>query len=248
MGVPRTSPLGQIRVGCAGWTIPRGAAAQFAPEGSHLERYSRVFNFCEMNSSFYRPHREKTWSRWAASVPDGFLFSVKAPRTITHDARLNCEPDLLLEFLRQVRHLSDRLGPLLFQLPPSLTFDLEVARRFLDLLREHHLGQVVWEPRHASWFEAGVESLLREYRIARVAADPACVSAASTPGGDESLAYFRLHGSPRVYYSSYSDEFLDSLAVKLVGLAAAAPACCVFDNTALGFAAENALALNRKIA
>jgi uncharacterized protein YecE (DUF72 family) len=154
---------------------------------------------------------------------------------------------VLLEFLRQVRHLDDRLGPLLFQLPPSLAFDLEVARRFLDLLREHHLGQVVWEPRHATWFDVQVELLLREYKITRVAADPACVPAAGMPGGDESLAYFRLHGSPRVYYSSYSDEFLDSLAVQLVGLAAAAPACCVFDNTALGFAAENGLALKRKV-
>ena len=73
-----------IRVGCAGWNIPRQSIAHFELEGSHLERYSRTFSCCEINSSFYRAHKYETWERWSASVPQDFRFSVKLPRTITH--------------------------------------------------------------------------------------------------------------------------------------------------------------------
>ena len=236
-----------IRVGTAGWTIPRLAAEHFSSDGSHLERYSREFSCCEINSSFYRSHKIQTWERWARSVPEGFLFSVKAPKAITHEARLNCGSELLLPFLRQVGYLGEKLGPVLFQLPPSLGFDSVVARRFLASLRSHFSGEVVWEARHASWFESGVDALLLEYKVARVAADPACVAGAGLPGGVETLAYFRLHGSPRVYYSSYSDEYLTELAGRLVQLAAGASVWCVFDNTASGAAAENALALESKL-
>ena len=114
------------------------------------------------------------------------------------------------------------------------------------MLRSHFSGDVVWEARHASWFEGGVDALLLEYKIARVAADPACVAAAGSSGGVETLAYFRLHGSPRVYYSSYSDEYLTELAGRLVRLAGAS-VWCVFDNTASGAAAENALALEAQV-
>jgi uncharacterized protein YecE (DUF72 family) len=236
-----------IRIGTAGWTIPRLAAEHFSWDGSHLERYSRVFSCCEINSSFYRPHKIQTWERWARSVPEGFLFSVKAPKAITHEARLNCGRELLLPFLQQVGYLGEKRGPVLFQLPPSLEFESSVARRFVASLREHYSGEIVWEARHASWFEGGVDALLLEYKVARVAADPACVAAAGLPGGVAGLAYFRLHGSPRVYYSSYSDDYLTELAGRLVRLAAGASVWCVFDNTASGAAAENALALEGKV-
>src|SRR5271154_6912452 len=170
---------GRIRIGCAGWNVPRDGAAQFASGGSHLERYSRVFNGCEINSSFYRPHKNSTWERWGNSVPTEFQFSVKAPRTITHELRLNCSAEILQAFLKQVAFLHDRLGPLLFQLPPSLRFEPATARNFLALLRELYSGEVVWEPRHVSWFDSDANDLLREFHVARVAADPACVPAAS---------------------------------------------------------------------
>jgi uncharacterized protein YecE (DUF72 family) len=236
-----------IRIGTAGWTIPRLAAGHFSSDGTHLERYSRVFSCGEINSSFYRPHKIQTWERWARSVPDGFLFSVKAPKAITHEARLNCGSELLLPFLQQVGYLGEKFGPVLLQLPPSLEFDSAVARRFLASLREHYSGEIVWEARHARWFESGVDALLLEYKFARVAADPACVAAAGLPGGVETLAYFRLHVSPRVHYSSYSDEYLTKLAGQFVRLAARPSAWCVFDNTASGAAGENALALQAKV-
>jgi uncharacterized protein YecE (DUF72 family) len=76
-----------IRPGCAGWALPPGVDPRFAGARSHLERYSRVFPVTEINSSFHRPHRDSTYARWADATPEGFRFSVKIPKTITHGAR-----------------------------------------------------------------------------------------------------------------------------------------------------------------
>jgi uncharacterized protein YecE (DUF72 family) len=236
-----------VRVGCAGWNIPQHVAAHFGPSGSHLQRYSQGFSCCEINSSFYRPHKKETWERWANSVPCGFRFSVKAPKTITHEAKLNCSSELLSVFLEQLNYLGERLGPVLFQLPPSLEFDQAGARKFLSLLRKDFRGDVVWEPRHASWFEDRCDNLLKEFHIARVAADPGCVPASTRPGGLGSLVYFRLHGSPRRYFSAYSSHYLNELAAQLTNLAIVGRAWCIFDNTASGYAVQNAFELMGKL-
>ncbi len=212
-----------------------------------MERYSQVFNSCEINSSFYRPHKKETWERWARSVPAGFRFSVKAPRTITHEAKLNCSCGMLSAFYQQINFLGDKLRPVLIQLPPSLEFDPAGTRKFLTMLRKSHSGDVVWEPRHESWFDEYADDLLKEFAIARVAADPACVPAAIRPGGLASLAYFRLHGSPRRYYSAYTNDFLNMLSAQLANLATRARVWCVFDNTASGAAIQNARELTAKL-
>src|ERR1700722_8862593 len=122
-----------VRIGCAGWNIPRQNLPHFQVEGTHLERYARTFNCCEINSSFYRSHKSSTWERWAASVPNDFQFAVKVPRTITHDVELKCEPGDLTAFLKQVGFLGHKLGVLLVQLPPSGIFDPIIAKRFFTL-------------------------------------------------------------------------------------------------------------------
>lgn len=236
-----------IRVGCAGWQVPRLYNAQFESEGTHLERYSRKFNCCEINSSFYRPHRYSTWERWSASVPKGFRFSVKVPRTITHDVELKCNPEDLTAFLTQTSFLGEKLGPLLVQLPPSCVFDYGVAKHFFALLRELHAGDVVLEARHRTWFDTRADDLLEQFRIGGVAADPACVLAAGQPTGFGQLVYFRLHGSPQRYYSSYSSEFLKAMAIQLADLAIRSRVWCIFDNTAAGHATSNAHQLNAEI-
>lgn len=243
----RTFSRQPVRVGCAGWNIPRQTTSHFASKGSHLERYSQSFNCCEINSSFYRPHKKETWQRWARSVPAGFRFSVKAPRTITHEAKLNCTSEILSAFLEQIKFLGEKLGPVLIQLPPSLEFDHARARKFLSLLRGRFSGDVVWEPRHISWFENEVDDFLKEFQIARVAADPACVPDAARPGGLARLAYFRLHGSPRRYFSAYSSDYLIRLVAQLASLDARARIWCIFDNTAFGAAIPNALELLAKV-
>jgi uncharacterized protein YecE (DUF72 family) len=148
-----------------------------------------------------------------------------------------------------VRGLGGRLGPLLVQLPPSLALHRETAEEFLVMLRERHAGDVVCEPRHDSWFTVEGDALLTAYQVARVGADPARRPAAALPGGWPTPVYLRLHGSPRMYYSDYSGDELRRVAELLRGRRAAGTVdCwCVFDNTALGAATGNALALARMV-
>ena len=231
-----------IRVGTAGWSIPKEVAAAFPTEGSHLERYAQVFGAVEINSSFYRPHRRTTYERWAASVPQTFRFAVKVPKAITHEHRLRAAGEPLDQFLSEVGGLGSKLGPLLVQLPPSLAFEPGVADRFLEELRRHMEGQIACEPRHRSWFMPEVEGLLDRLRIGRVAADPAPAPGADQPGGWAGLTYYRLHGSPRVYYSSYNDAAIHAVMDRLSLRAAEGSACwCIFDNTAAFAATGNAL-------
>ena len=235
-----------LRIGTAGWTLPRAHAHLFPPEGTHLQRCASVLPCVEINSSFHRPHQRKTWERWAASTPEGFRFSLKLPKTITHEAQLaNCGA-LLQSFLDQARGLGPKLGPLLVQLPPKLVFDEGLAHEFLTTLRELHVGPVALEPRHASWFTPPVDRLLRGFEVARVAADPPKASpAAGNPGGWQGLRYWRLHGAPRTYYSDYSDAWLQQLAERLREPSQAGETWVIFDNTALGHATGNALRLRQ---
>lgn len=122
-----------------------------------------------------------------------------------------------------------------------MEFDAAVAGRFLELFQDLHSGSFVLEPRHQSWFEKGSEDLLNRFHIARVAADPALVPSAAEPGGWRSLVYFRLHGTPRVYYSAYPSEFLQKLVVQISSIAQMSTVWCIFDNTAAGAATANAL-------
>jgi uncharacterized protein YecE (DUF72 family) len=233
-----------IRVGTAGWGLPRQWRDRFPPDGSYLERYAARFDAVEINSSFYRPHRRAVYERWATSVPPDFRFAVKLPRAITHDQRLVAADVLLDVFLDDARGLGERLGPLLVQLPPSLAFDAETAGEFFATLRGMHDGDVVCEPRHDSWFGADAEALLLAHRVARAGADPARCEAAAHPGAWPGLAYLRLHGSPQMYYSSYEPERIRHVAEVLRAHRAAGAECwCVFDNTTLGAATGNALEL-----
>lgn len=170
-------------IGTAGWTIPRQNAAAFPAEGTALERYSQVFGGVEVNSSFHRAHRTSTWARWAASVPDRFRFAVKIPKTITHQAKLTDAERLIAQFAQEVAPLGAKLAVLLVQLPPKLAFDARVAERFFASLRGSIDAGIVCEPRNASWFADEADSMLRQARVARAAADPALGTAAAVPGG-----------------------------------------------------------------
>ncbi|WP_201839810.1 DUF72 domain-containing protein [Microvirga zambiensis] len=232
----------RIYVGTAAWAIPKQYDNAFPSEGSHLVRYANRFDSVEINSSFYRPHRVSTYQRWAGDVPEHFRFAVKMPRTITHEYRLRDVDEPLQRFLGEIAGLGSKLGPVLIQLPPSLKFDPKGMRSFVERLRRSFNGDVVCEPRHASWFIADVDAFLIEYRIARVAADPKPHPSAGTPGGWTGLVYYRLHGSPRMYYSAYSQESIAQTARTLEDHASAGRAAwCIFDNTAAFAATGDAL-------
>ena len=180
-------------------------------------------------------------------MPRAFRFSVKIPSAITHEQQLTASAKLLRTFLAEIEPLGQRLGCLLVQLPPTLEFDARVARTFFTVLRKEFDRGVALEPRHASWFGDGDHRLLNKFRVARVAADPPRAEGDGEPGGWPGLAYFRLHGSPRIYYSSYEDDALDALAATLRTLQRRRiPTWCIFDNTTLGAATGNALSLLKR--
>lgn len=240
---------GPPRVGVAGWSIHKSAAGLFPALGTHLERYAAVFNAVEIDSSFYREHRVATYQRWAASVPPDFRFSAKVPKEITHVRRLVACEALIEAFVPGPAALGDRAGPLIVQLPPSLAFDPAVAGQFFAAFRTHWPGPLVCEPRHASWFTGEGDALLAAHRVGRIGADPACVPAAAEPGGSLDAIYWRLHGSPRTYYSAYPREVLAAIAgaVERAG-ARSGEVWCILDNTALGEAARDASELVRLLA
>ena len=232
-----------INIGTAGWNISSTLAQQFGSGGTHLERYASVMNCTEINSSFYRPHQRKTWQRWALAVPAGFKFAVKAPKAITHTAKLRNCGSLLADFFEQISGLENKLGPVLFQFPPSHTFDLPVVQDFLGTVREIHGGRIAIEPRNASWFTLVADRLFREFTVSRVASDPAKGSPlAAKPAGDMNLRYFRLHGSPRIYWSAYDAVQTENLATRLLAYDSG-ESWVIFDNTAAGEALKNALEL-----
>lgn len=232
-----------VIVGTAGWSIPSAEAGQFGDGMSALERYATRLNGVEINSSFYRPHRPSTWARWRDAVPADFKFSVKLPKAVSHDARLVDCADVLARFLDEVHGLDGKLAVLLLQLPPSLAFQATVVEDFLSLLTAATFASVACEPRHASWFEPEVDALLDRLRVTRVAADPPRDPASARPGGRRDLAYWRWHGSPIIYRSSYDAERLTALA-QSIREDGAAETWCVFDNTAASAAIGNALTLD----
>lgn len=236
----------QVTIGTAGWSIPRAVADRFPAEGSSLERYAARFNAVEINSSFHRPHRAGTWQRWGSSVPAGFRFAVKLPKTITHLHKL-AECDALLDaFAGEAGALGPALAVLLVQLPPSLAFSKPVAEPFFVNMKSRFGAAIACEPRHSSWFDPDADAMLADLGVARVAADPAICAAAAVPGGWRGLAYVRLHGSPRMYRSSYDDRLL-TITDQLRGYARAADCWCMFDNTASSAATPDALALQALI-
>jgi len=237
-------PSDRILIGTAGWNLPRAEQHHFPSIGSHLERYASRFAAVEINSSFHRSHKPAIWARWRDAVPPGFQFSVKMPKAITHTARLDVSGDVIAAFLAEISVLETKLGCLLVQLPPSLVYDATIVGRFFGNLQEQTAVPIACEPRHPSWFAPDADELLHRFGIARVAADPARVPAAAEPGGSRHLSYFRLHGSPKVYYSAYPDEFINHLADRVQQETEQDRVVwCIFDNTILGAAARNALDL-----
>lgn len=230
-----------IRIGCAGWSIASRDAALFGTGDSMLARYATRFDAVEINSSFYRPHRATTYARWADSVPAGFRFSVKLPKTVTHEARLRGCGATLDDFFAAAGGLGDKLDCVLVQLPPSLAFDARIAATFFAMLARRWSGRVACEARHASWLEPRADALLARHHIARVAADPARHLRDAQPGGSARFAYWRLHGHPKIYYSDYDAEALARIAADV--RAGPGHAWIVFDNTAAGHAIPNAAAL-----
>jgi uncharacterized protein YecE (DUF72 family) len=233
-----TSSPSDVLIGTAGWSIPEAVRDRFPEGDSLLARYAVVFPAVEINTSFYRPHQPSTYLRWAASTPAEFRFCVKIPKAISHERRLVGCDQRLQRFLFEVSHLGERLGCLLLQLPGSLAYQPQMLE-FFESLRRLYAGMVALEPRHASWREPATRSLFDALGISLVHPDPDPLELAHVACRFPS--YLRLHGSPRMYDSPYSNEAIACYAEEMRRPGGAR--WCIFDNTRLGQATSNALLL-----
>lgn len=235
-----------VYAGCAGWSLPKKYQKYFPGEGTHLEKYSKSLNAVEINTTFYKLHKDITYAKWASSVPADFRFSVKASREITHDKRLE-DTSLVKSFIKSIENLGEKLDVILFQLPPGLEFDENVAKSFFSSLRKIYNGNVVVEARHESWFEEPPEELMKEFRISRAAVDPPLFKVDHKPGAWQGFRYLRLHGSPKKYYSRYAEEYIKELSDIINSYSRESDVWCIFDNTAAGEGVLNALELTREL-
>jgi uncharacterized protein YecE (DUF72 family) len=198
-----------VLVGTSGYNYPEWRGS-FYPEkfstAKMLEYYAARFATVEINYTFYRMPTEKLLAGWAAGTPDNFRFTLKAPRRITHDSKLQRCEDLLHGFCRTARTLGPKLGALLFQLPPTYKKDAAVLRSFLELLPE--ATTAAFEFRHPSWFDMEIFDALRERKIALCVADSEKLSAPVEITAP--YAYFRLRDE------GYQQDDLERWA-KIVG-------------------------------
>jgi uncharacterized protein YecE (DUF72 family) len=181
----------RVLVGTSGYNYPEWRGS-FYPEKFSTDKmlafYAERFKTVEINYTFYRMPTEKLLAGWAAGTPDGFSFTLKAPRRITHDAKLQRCEDLVQAFCRTARTLGPKLAVLLFQLPPTFKKDAAALRGVLDLLPDG--TRAAFEFRHTSWHDADIFDALRARNIALCVADSEKMSTPIEVTAD--YAYFRL--------------------------------------------------------
>ena len=205
-----------------------------------LEFYASHFTTVELNNSFYRLPSEAAFADWYRSSPPNFTFAVKVSRFITHIKRLRNIGDAVQKFIARATILREKLGPLLYQLPPNMHRNDEVLEAFLSTLPRGM--KHVFEFRHQSWFNQNVFDALHKYNTGFCIFDMPSVSCPLVATAD--FAYVRFHGSTGLYSSYYSDEELADWARKLVDLSAKLKAIYIyFNNDAEAFAVRNAITL-----
>ena len=179
------------------------------PKYKYFEYYVKFFNSLELNSTFYRFPKTTTIRSWKYKIKDNFKLSIKANRIITHTKKLKCDKKLK-EFLEVVSILEEKLGAVLFQLPPSLKFDLERLENFISKL-DKKLRYAI-EFRHNSWYNQNTYKLLKDNNIALVWHD---FNQDFIFEKTADFEYVRLHGFNGKYKGSYPDEVLKNIFDKL---------------------------------
>lgn len=238
---------GVFRVGTSGWTYEHWRGLFYPPELPQREwfaYYTGVFDTVEVNSSFYHLPRPSTVERWYQLAPPGFLFAVKGSRYITHLKRLQGVEEALNRFFEICSLFREKLGPILFQFPPRMTFQRDVFAAFLELLeKEKHL--YAFEFRNPSFFCDEVFEMLQKHNF--------CLCFADTPRYPyqevltASFVYLRLHGSQSLYTHCYSEEELQVWAEKIENWLTERDVYCYFDNDYQGYAISNALRLRELV-
>ena len=230
-------------VGTSGWHYEHWRGLYY-PEGlakpKWLQFYSKQFNTVELNNSFYHLPTEKAFITWRESAPENFVYAVKVSRFITHIKKLRNIGSAVDNFLSRACLLQNKLGPLLYQLPPNMKRNDEVLQSFLSSLPQEY--RHVFEFRHESWIDEAVFETLRRYKVGLCVFDMPGFTC--PPVATSDFAYIRFHGSGGMYSSCYSNEELSQWAKKIAKLAEGVKAVYIyFNNDAEAFAIKNALTL-----
>ena len=230
-------------IGTSGWHYEHWRGRFYPeklPKAKWLEFYAGHFATVELNNSFYRLPSETAFANWRDSSPANFTFAVKVSRFITHIKRLRDTGEAVDKFITRATILGDKLGPLLYQLPPNMHRNDEVLESFLSTLPQGL--KHVFEFRHQSWLEEGVFQILHKYNTGFCVFDMPSISCPLVATAD--FAYIRFHGSTGLYWSCYSDEELAAWAKRLANLAENLKVIYVyFNNDAEAFAVRNATTL-----
>ena len=238
---------GEVRIGCSGWNYKHWREL-FYPKGLPASRwfafYAEHFDTVEINNSFYMLPRPETFDKWREQAPPGFCYAVKANRYLTQAKKLKDCEEPLTRMMAATRHLGDRLGPMLYQLPPGLHLNLDRLESFLRLVPKDVTN--VFEFRHSSWYVPETYTLLDRYGAGFCIHDmPGSASERIAVGP---AAYVRFHGGEDKYWGRYSNEGLLDWADWIVGQARSGrPAWCYFNNDIDGHAIDDAQTLRSMV-
>ena len=233
----------EIRIGTSGWHYDHWIGRFYPkelPKDRWLEHYAGHFDTVEINNTFYHLPRAQTMERWYDRVPAGFVYAVKASRYITHVKKLNDPEESIGRFFELANLLKDRLGPILYQLPPSLHKDLQRLDAFLKILPKR--DRAVFEFRHQSWYEQDTFDLLNRHGVALCIHDMG--EAAPPRRVTAETVYIRFHGTSGRYAGNYPDAMLRDWAGWMSDQAASVRAIyAYFNNDVAGHAINNARTL-----
>ncbi|MGC9141641.1 MAG: DUF72 domain-containing protein [Caldimicrobium sp.] len=235
-------------IGTSGWSYYSFKGLFYPPElkpKDWLKFYSTYLNTVEINATFYRTPRPSTFIKWYEETPPHFVFSVKAPKIITHIKRLKEVEEPLQAFLKSISPLKEKAEVLLFQLPPSLPYEKNLIEPFLKLLPVDKYRCVI-EIRHQSFHNKEFIQLLKSYGVCLCFSDCGKRYPSWYEVQTVDFLYLRLHGSPELYVSNYEEEDLEKI-VQLIHRFKVKEVFVYFDNTARGYAITNALTLQEKL-
>lgn len=238
---------GRVYIGTSGFSYDHWRGIFYPGElksGQWLEYYCRFFHTVELNSTFYHLPAERVVKSWHDRTPNDFRYAVKASRYITHRLELSGIDESLSLFYDRMEPFGTKLGPVLFQLPPSLTVDSKKLYDFCRLLKDGR--RHVIEFRHESWRTEDVFSILREFKV--------CACFVSMPGIESveevtsDFIYIRFHGAAELYASKYTKKQL-ALWRDLIDeyRSADLDVYAYFNNDYNAFAVENALTLEEML-
>lgn len=238
----------EIRIGTSGWHYKHWIG-NFYPPGmppsKMLAYYCERFDTVELNNSFYHLPKRPALESWRDSTPEGFCFAAKGSRFLTHMKKLKDPAQGLKRFFEAIDVLGEKLGPILFQLPPNWELDFERLKTFVECLPSEH--RYAFEFRNATWSVAQVYDLLASHNIAYCIFDLAGTQSPLEVTAD--IAYVRLHGPGGKYQGSYSEDALKEWAKRIRKWQRELKAVYMyFDNDEAGYAAGNALRLKALLA